>query len=58
MEKSNGVISQSFEDANSRIQKLENALKNKTQEHDSLQRLYDNLNKKLNENEKLIKATK
>lgn len=58
MEKSNGVISQSFEDANSRIQKLENALKNKTQEHDNLQRLYDNLNKKFNENEKLIKATK
>lgn len=49
MEKSGNVLSQSFEDANTRVQKLEFNLKNKTNDLEALQRNYDHLAKKLTE---------
>lgn len=58
MEKSGNVLSQSFEDANTRVQKLEFNLKNKTNDFETLQRNYDHLAKKLAETEKVMKANK
>lgn len=49
MEKSANVLSQSFEDSNTRVQKLESNLKTKTSDLEALQRNYDHLAKKLAE---------
>ena len=58
MEKSGNVLSQSFEDANTRIQKLQFNLKNKSNDFETLQRNFDHLAKKLAEAEKTMKANK
>jgi uncharacterized protein YbgA (DUF1722 family) len=58
LERSNGTLSQNYEETNSRLHRIENHLKMKTQELEALQRNYDSLGKKLAETERFMKTSK
>ena len=58
LEKSNQTLSQNFEEANSKGNRLETNYKAKCTNYENLQRDYDILNKRLIEAEKQIKSNK